>query len=296
MEDIYLAINTYDINNKYKFIYSDENSKIIIGRISIKEFQQVKPDKLMNGLYDQTDIISIFKDMKQDLLDNVVIKGIRNITNIVMSEETIDKLVDKEIVSEKRWILETDGTNLLDIFTSKYVDSYNTTTNDIIEIYETLGIEAARTKLIEEIRGVVEYEGSYINIRHIELLCDIMTSTGILLSINRQGINRGDSGPLAKCSFEDTTDQLIKSSLFGEIDKLLGVSSNIMMGQKIKAGTNNCELLFDENKYIEEISKISDVPENINIMNQDIDSMFEDDKDEETYEYCNDDDFKFSIE
>ena len=123
-----------------------------------------------------------------------------------------------------------------------------------------------------------------------------MTSTGILLSINRQGINRGDSGPLAKCSFEDTTDQLIKSSLFGEIDKLLGVSSNIMMGQKIKAGTNNCELLFDENKYIEEISKISDVPENINIMNQDIDSMFEDDKDEETYEYCNDDDFKFSIE
>ena len=91
-------------------------------------------------------------------------------------------------------------------------------------------------------------------------------------------------------------DQLIKSSLFGEVDKLLGVSSNIMMGQKIKAGTNNCELLFDENKYIEEISKISDVPEDINIMNQDIDSMFEDDKDEETYEYCNDDDFKFSIE
>ena len=206
----------------------------------------------MNGLYDQTDTISIFKDMEQDLLDNVVIKGVKNITNIVMSEESVDKLVDKEVVTEKRWILETDGTNLLDIFASKYVDSYNTTTNDIIEIYETLGIEAARNKLIEEIRGVVEYEGSYINIRHIELLCDIMTSTGILLSINRQGINRGDSGPLAKCSFEDTTDQLIKSSLFGEVDKLLGVSSNIMMGQKIKAGTNNCELLFDENKYIEE--------------------------------------------
>ena len=53
-----------------------------------------------------------------------------------------------------------------------------------------------------------------------------------------------------------TFSRTIKSSLFGEIDKLLGVSSNIMMGQKIKAGTNNCELLFDENKYIEEISKI----------------------------------------
>ena len=122
-----------------------------------------------------------------------------------------------------------------------------------------------------------------------------MTSTGILLSINRQGINRGDSGPLAKCSFEDTTDQLIKSSLFGEVDKLLGVSSNIMMGQKIKAGTNNCELLFDENKYIEEIQKLSDVPDDIETINQNIDEMFEDDKDE-NYEYCNDDNFKVSIE
>ena len=123
-----------------------------------------------------------------------------------------------------------------------------------------------------------------------------MTSTGILLSINRQGINRGDSGPLAKCSFEDTTDRLIKSSLFGETDKLLGVSSNIMMGQKIKAGTNNCELLFDENKYIEELTKLSDNPENINFINQDIDNMFEDDTEDEDLGYCNDDDFKFSIE
>ncbi len=295
MEDVYLAINNYDTNNKIKFIYSDENSKVIIGRISIKQFKASSEDKLMNGLYDQTDTISCFKDYEQDLLDNVIIKGIKNITNIVMSQESVDKQIDKEIVSTKRWILETDGTNLLDIFTSKYVDSLKTTSNDIIEIYETLGIEAARNKLIEEIRGVVEYEGSYINIRHIELLCDIMTSTGILLSINRQGINRGDSGPLAKCSFEDTTDQLIKSSLFGEMDKLLGVSSNIMMGQKIKAGTNNCELLFDENKYIEEISKLSDIPDDIETINQNIDEMFEDDK-EENYEYCNDDNFKFSIE
>jgi len=296
MEDVYLAINNYDIVNKFKFIYSDENSKIIIGRISIKEFSNSSEDKLMNGLYDQTDTINIFKDIEQDLLDNVIIKGVKNITNIIMSQETIDKLIDKEVVSNKRWILETDGTNLLDIFSSKYVNSYKTTSNDIIEIYETLGIEAARNKLITEIRGVVEYEGSYINLRHIELLCDIMTSTGILLSINRQGINRGDSGPLAKCSFEDTTDQLIKSSIFGEMDKLLGVSSNIMMGQKIKAGTNNCELLFDENKYIEEITKLSDVSEDINIVNQNIDDMFEDDKDEENFEYCNDDDFSFSIE
>ena len=214
-------------------------------------------------------------------------------SELKINEEKIDKLVDKEIVSNNRWILETDGTNLQDILISEYVDKTETISNDIIEIYEVLGIEAARNKLIEEITGVVEYEGSYINSRHIELLCDVMTSTGILLSINRQGINRGDSGPLAKCSFEDTTDQLIKSSLFGEMDKLLGVSSNIMMGQKIKAGTNSCELLFDEEKFISELSKISTDPPNLEQVDEDIDKMFEDDTDEDVY--CNDENFEFSI-
>jgi len=297
MEDIYLSINNYDIENKMKFIYSDENAKNIIGRITIKNAKINKSEKLMNGLYDQTDIISIFKDIEQDLLDNTIIKGVKNITNIIMSEEKIDKLIDKEITQYKRWILESDGTNLEHILISEYVDTTKTESNDIIEIYNIFGIEAARNKLIQEITGVVEYEGSYINSRHIELLCDIMTSTGMLLSINRQGINRGDSGPLAKCSFEDTTDQLIRSSLFGEMDKLLGVSSNIMMGQKIKAGTNNSQLLFDEEKYIEEITKLN--YESINIDNievdaKNIDNMFEDDEEEEDI-YCTDDNFDFSI-
>ena len=104
---------------------------------------------------------------------------------------------------------------------------------------------------MKEIIDVVDHAGEYINNRHIELLCDAMTCKGELTSINRQGINRGDVGPLAKCSFEDTTDQLIKAGIFGEIDYLEGVSSNIMMGQKIHAGTNNCEILLDEEKLMD---------------------------------------------
>ena len=79
-----------------------------------------------------------------------------------------------------------------------------------------------------------------------------MTNKGILTAINRQGINRGDIGPLAKCSFEDTTDQLIKAGIFGEKDKLNGVSSNIMMGQIINAGTGMCDVYLDEEKLISE--------------------------------------------
>ena len=122
-----------------------------------------------------------------------------------------------------------------------YVDFIHTYSNDIIEVYECLGIEASRELLLNRLQ-IIEFEGSYINDSYIELLCDIMTNKGILTAINRQGINRGDIGPLAKCSFEDTTDQLIKAGIFGEKDKLNGVSSNIMMGQIIKAGTGMCDV------------------------------------------------------
>ena len=119
-----------------------------------------------------------------------------------------------------------------------------------------------------------------------------MTSTGKLISINRQGVNSGDIGPLAKCSFENTTDELIKASIFGEIDNLTGVSSNIMMGQKINAGTNNSEILLDEQKLIELNEEI--IEDDISdVSNQNIETLFNID---EGVDGCEEDDFKFSFE
>jgi DNA-directed RNA polymerase II subunit RPB1 len=152
-----------------------------------------------------------------------------------------------------------------------------------------------RELLIEQIRDVVEYEGSYINSRHIEILCDIMTNKGFLTAINRQGINRGDIGPLAKCSFEDTTDQLFKAGIFGEKDKLEGVSSNIMMGQLIHSGTGMSSILLDETKLYQEMENIQFTKEDvIHVQENNIDVLLHQDVNED--EYCNDDDFEFSID
>ena len=288
MEDVEIAINQYDRGN-IKFIYSDENCKMLIGRVSIK-IDDVEMDD--SGLQDQSDIISTFKTINNDLLTNIIISGIENIRNIVMSEIKTTKRIDSEIKTVNEWLLETDGTNLLELFGNEFIDHTRTTSNDVVEMYETLGIEATRNLLINEITNVVEEQGEYINSRHIELLCDVMTSTGSLISINREGIKRGNIGPLAKCSFENTTDQLIKAGIFGELDNLNGVSSNIMMGQKINAGTNNCELLLDEEKLIglldnDDIDTINEVDEtNIDVLiNQtdlDVDG-------------CDDDDFDFTV-
>jgi DNA-directed RNA polymerase II subunit RPB1 len=291
MEDIYLSIMNYD-NDRINFVYSDDNSKELIGRISINTDISGTKDMEMNGLSDQSDIISIFKNIQEDILDNVVIKGIKGITNIVMGEHPIHKKVSGEIVNEKIWVLETDGVNLLEVFNSAFVDYTRTRSNDIIEVYEILGIEAARNLLIYEITDVIE---EYVNDRHIELLCDIITNKGYLSAINRQGINRGDIGPLAKCSFEDTTDQLIKAAIFGEKDKLQGVSSNIMMGQCIKAGTGMCEIILDEEKLMESIQSIDFTKDDfMEVTDNNIDSLLKVDDEDELY--CSDDKFSFSID
>ena len=297
MEDVYLAIMDYDID-RINFIYSDDNSKELIGRISIKANIQGKEDPELNGLNDQSDVLSILKNIQEDMLTKVVIKGIKDITNIVMSEVNIHKYIEGEIVSDNTWMLETDGVNLLDVFNSQYVDYVKTFSNDIIEVFDVLGIEAARALLIEQITDVVEYEGSYINDRHIEILCDIMTNKGFLTAINRQGINRGDIGPLAKCSFEDTTDQLIKAGIFGEKDKLNGVSSNIMMGQVINAGTGMCDIFLDEEKMIKEMSEINMTSDDfINVTDKNIEQLLEDETEDisKYSDYCDDESFEFSV-
>jgi DNA-directed RNA polymerase beta' subunit len=91
---------------------------------------------------------------------------------------------------------------------------------------------------------------SSVNLRHLYLLIDTMTCKGTLMSIDRHGINRGDVGPLAKSSFEETTDMLIKASVFSDVDRINGVSANIMLGQLPPCGTGDSEILLDEEEYI----------------------------------------------
>ena len=118
-----------------------------------------------------------------------------------------------------------------------------------------------KLKVIDQTVEVITEGAGYINTRHVDLLCDTMTSKGFLTPINKQGITKGDIGPLAKCSFEDTTNQLIKASIFGEKDNLTGVSSNIMMGQTIPSGTGFTELLLDEDVLMKNIQSLQSIDE-----------------------------------
>ena len=142
--------------------------------------------------------------------------------------------------------IDTNGVNLVDIWNMRHINPEATFSNHIIEVYETLGINAARNLIIDEITEVMEYAGTYVNPRHIEILADLMTSRGYLISVDRHGMSKGDSGPWARASFEETTTQIFRSAMYGESDPMSGVSSNIMTGQFIKAGTNAFRIGLDE--------------------------------------------------
>jgi DNA-directed RNA polymerase II subunit RPB1 len=111
-----------------------------------------------------------------------------------------------------------------------------------------LGIEAVRKAIEKEMFNVISFDGSYVNYRHLALLCDIMTAKGHLMAITRHGINRQETGCLARCSFEETVDILMEAASHAEVDPMKGVSENIMLGQLARIGTGCFDLLLDAEK------------------------------------------------
>lgn len=129
---------------------------------------------------------------------------------------------DGQISETKKdnWLIETDGIALGKVLTVEHVDHTRTLSNSVIEVFNVLGIEAARQSLIKEIWDVLGHYSIYVNYRHISTLCDMMTQRGTLTSITRHGINWGEIGPLRKCSFEETVEILLEAAAFSESDTL----------------------------------------------------------------------------
>ena len=270
------GLTTLDIDMCIKSFYGDKVQTL---------FSNDNYDKLIFRIYltDKTitDIITDLKALEYNIMEKIIITGIDKIKKVSISHKGIKQLNKtdyfKKIETNEEYILETDGTNLASILGNKYVNSKKTISNDISEIYEIMGIEAARQAIYNEIDDILNSTTS-VNHRHIALLVDTMTCKGHLLSIDRHGINRSDIGPLAKCSFEETSDILIKAGIFGELDKINGVSANIMLGQIAKCGTGDSEIIFDESQLVnmrptqEQFDEILD--DDVNIDDCDIDFEF----------------------
>ena len=142
------------------------------------------------------------------------------------------------------YFFETKGSNFVDSIVCKKIDTSRIYSNNIWEIYETLGIEATRQFLIDEFMDIM----SGINLCHVKILVDRMTFSGNVNSVSRYTMRKDDCGPLTKASFEETLDTFIKASVFGKKETTQGVSSAIICGKKSNIGTGMCTLQIDFKK------------------------------------------------
>lgn len=148
----------------------------------------------------------------------------------------------------KEYVIYTEGSNLSDVLKIDKIDKRRTSTNSILEIYEVLGIEAARSAIIREASRTLEEQGLTVNIRHIMIVADLMTSDGDVKAIGRHGISGRKSSVLARAAFEITSAHLLHAAILGEEDKLEGVAENIIVGQPVTLGTGAVKLVWAPQK------------------------------------------------
>jgi DNA-directed RNA polymerase II subunit RPB1 len=244
MDDIHFAVDqSYkeDIN----CVYSDMNADKLIFRARLTQNNTKNKSKTL----DQSDEIYMLKNFQNNLLDNIILRGVKNIPKVLLRKSVKEVILeDGNYVKKDGWVLDTIGTNLKDILALSTINSNKTSSNDIQEVYRTLGIEAARQSIFIELSEAMDHAGVYINYHHLSLLCDRMTATLKMVSIFRHGINNDDIGPIAKASFEETPEMFLRAAKHGELDTLTGISSNIMCGQEGNFGTGAFQVVLDFNK------------------------------------------------
>lgn len=218
--------------------YSDHNASQIVMRIRMK----YKQDPL-------DDLVSI-KAMQNKVLTSVLIRGLPGLKSVsfrmIKNEVFAIDPAQGKYESVDQFVLDTLGTNFLDVIIHPDVDGLRLISNHVHDVYDNLGIEAARTILFREIFGLFE-QAAPVNYRHVALLVDTICNRGRLMSADRIGVNKkAKIGPLAKASFEQVEDIMLRAAIFGELDPVTGVSANIMTGQPIRGGTSFSHVLLDE--------------------------------------------------
>ena len=273
MDDVNFAIKQSSYGQDINCVYSDFNSDKLVFRIRLNStvFQKGKKRGITESL-DQSDEIYMLRNFQDNLLNNIVLRGINGINNVLARK--IQNMVvkdDGKYVRKDTWVLDTTGSNLLDTLGVDYIDVKRTVSNDIKEVFDVLGIEAARQVIHNELVEVMEFSGVYINYHHTSLLCDRMTSNRNMVSIFRTGIIEDNIGPVAKATFEVHTEVLLDAARHADFDHMRGVSANVMCGQNGYYGTGAFQLVLD----MKEMEMLEDQIADTKDANEYIDEMFD---------------------
>jgi DNA-directed RNA polymerase II subunit RPB1 len=232
-------------------VHSDANSDKIVMRLIFD------PSTVSNML--------ALRFMEEKVLDIVVAgaSGVGRVYPRKVEKELIWDAVVEGYSCKTQYVLDVEGANMYELMGFPNVDKTRIFSNDIHEVMDVFGVEAARQALYDEFMEV--FAEAYVNYHHLSVLLDAITYQGRLVSADRFGMKKQDNGVLAKSSFEETSQTLFNAAVAAEFDDMTGVSANIMFGQKPPAGTGFVDILLDETRLPEGLTlEESDVLERAN--------------------------------
>jgi DNA-directed RNA polymerase subunit A" len=220
---------TIDLNEK-QLIQRNMTVQEVADRISEEIGYEVTADVSRLTIHPEE---PSYRDLLQlvEKVRTISIKGIKGITRVVIRKE------------DSEYVIYTQGSVLKKVIQFDGVDPARTKTNNINEIAEVLGIEAARNAIINEALDTLSEQGLTVDIRHIMLVADMMTIDGEVKQIGRHGISGEKASVLSRAAFEVTVNHLLDAAVAGEVDELTGVTENVIVGQPIQLGTGDVELL-----------------------------------------------------
>lgn len=164
-------------------------------------------------------------------IKRICLKGVEGIKRVVIRKESDE------------YVLYTEGSSLKKVTQFDGVDPTRIKTNNINEIGEVLGIEAARNAIINEATDTLREQGLSVDVRHIMLVSDIMTVDGDVKQIGRHGVSGEKASVLARAAFEVTVNHILDAAIRGDVDDLKGVTENVIVGQPIQLGTGDVKLV-----------------------------------------------------
>ena len=234
-----------DIIDEIDVDYAERKIKIVLDKKALSE-KGLNKDKIYSLIH--------LKGFKKSLRENVI-----TLTEIEKSKKEIKKFSELYRIKEKlkemhiagiegigqvlikkvgnEYVILTGGSNLKEVIKVKGIDATRTITNNIFEMYEVYGIEAARETIIREVKKVLQQQGLDIDERHIKLVADAMTVSGEIKGTTRMGIIEDKRSVLARASFEIPIRQFIKAIIGGVRDRLSSVIENVMLNQPVPVGT-----------------------------------------------------------
>jgi len=225
---------SFDVKEKNLIVATEDKGAKKTIKKSAKEFTEDEENNIIT-LHEK----SLLKLKKlKDRLERKRLRGVKDIKRCFIRKKEKDESDDYE-----GYMMLAEGSNLKGVLGVEGVDTMRTTTNDIFQIKENLGIEAARNAIITESKKVLDDQGIDVDIRHNMLVADQMTVTGDIRSVGRHGISGKKGSVLARAAFEETEKHILTAAIMNETDPLDGVVENIIVGQPIPLGTGTVELM-----------------------------------------------------